>query len=111
MKAAVFHRPGKIQVDTVDGPRIEDVSDVILKVTSTAICGSVYDSLYDYFLIHRLYDKGITIRQGQAPVHKYIDQLIGLVAGGKVVLDDIISHTLPLSAAAHAYDIFHKKED
>ncbi|WP_245546848.1 alcohol dehydrogenase catalytic domain-containing protein [Pseudopedobacter saltans] len=40
MKAAVFHKPGDIRVDTVDDPRIEDSRDVILKVTSTAICGS-----------------------------------------------------------------------
>ena len=32
--------PGNIQVDTVDDPRIEDPGDVILKVSSTAICGS-----------------------------------------------------------------------
>jgi S-(hydroxymethyl)glutathione dehydrogenase/alcohol dehydrogenase len=40
MKAAVFHRPGKITYDTVPDPRIEQPGDVILKVTATAICGS-----------------------------------------------------------------------
>lgn len=40
MKAAVFHRPGKISYDTVSDPVIEQRSDVILRVTSTAICGS-----------------------------------------------------------------------
>jgi S-(hydroxymethyl)glutathione dehydrogenase/alcohol dehydrogenase len=40
MKAAVFHKPGDISYDTVDDPRIQDGRDVILKVTSTAICGS-----------------------------------------------------------------------
>jgi S-(hydroxymethyl)glutathione dehydrogenase / alcohol dehydrogenase len=40
MKAAVFHKPKDIRVDTVDDPRIEDARDVVLKVTSTAICGS-----------------------------------------------------------------------
>lgn len=40
MKAAVFHKPGDIRYDSVDDPRIEDFRDVILKVTSTAICGS-----------------------------------------------------------------------
>ncbi|RYZ92953.1 MAG: glutathione-dependent formaldehyde dehydrogenase, partial [Sphingobacteriaceae bacterium] len=39
MKAAVFHKPGDISVDTVDDPKIEDPGDVILRVTSTAICG------------------------------------------------------------------------
>jgi S-(hydroxymethyl)glutathione dehydrogenase/alcohol dehydrogenase len=40
MKAAVFNKPGDIRYDTVEDPHIELDSDVILKVTSTAICGS-----------------------------------------------------------------------
>ncbi|WP_394673767.1 zinc-dependent alcohol dehydrogenase [uncultured Chryseobacterium sp.] len=40
MKAAVFHAPGNITCDTVDDPEIQDANDIILKVTSTAICGS-----------------------------------------------------------------------
>jgi Threonine dehydrogenase and related Zn-dependent dehydrogenases len=40
MKAAVFHAPGVITCDTVDDPVIQDSNDIILKVTSTAICGS-----------------------------------------------------------------------
>ncbi|RYY27479.1 MAG: glutathione-dependent formaldehyde dehydrogenase, partial [Sphingobacteriaceae bacterium] len=34
-----------------------------------------------------------------------------LVTTEKVVLDYIISHRLPLSEVAHAYDIFKNKED
>ncbi len=30
---------------------------------------------------------------------------------GKVKLDDIITHRLPLSEISHAYSIFKKKED
>ena len=40
MKALVFHRPGHVEVNDVDDPRIEDPQDVIVRVTSTAICGS-----------------------------------------------------------------------
>ena len=40
MKAVVFHRPGKVQVDDVPDPEIEHPEDIILRVTSTAICGS-----------------------------------------------------------------------
>lgn len=40
MKAAVFHKPGDIRYDTMPDPRIELATDIILKVTSTAICGS-----------------------------------------------------------------------
>lgn len=39
MKAAVIHGPGSIKYDTVEDPKIIAQDDIILKVTSTAICG------------------------------------------------------------------------
>ena len=71
----------------------------------------VYGSNYDNFPVHTLFDKGIRVQFGQAPVQKYIDELMELTLSGKVILNDIISHRLPLSEASHAYDIFKKKED
>ncbi|MGN6179699.1 MAG: zinc-binding dehydrogenase, partial [Mucilaginibacter sp.] len=71
----------------------------------------VYGSPYNLFPVYRMFDKGLTIRQGQAPVLNYIDQLLHLVSSGKVVLNDIITHTLPLTQASHGYDIFEKKEE
>jgi S-(hydroxymethyl)glutathione dehydrogenase / alcohol dehydrogenase len=40
MKATVFHKPHDIRVDTVPDPIIEKPDDIIVQVTSTAICGS-----------------------------------------------------------------------
>lgn len=40
MKAVRYHKPKDMRVDTVDDPRLEDDRDIILRVTSTAICGS-----------------------------------------------------------------------
>jgi alcohol dehydrogenase len=71
----------------------------------------VYGTPFDNFPLGRLFDKGITMRFGQSQVHKNIDHLLNLVVQGKVVLDDIISHTLPLSEASRAYDMFKNKED
>lgn len=71
----------------------------------------VYISPFDNFPISQIFDKGIIIKGGQAPAHKHIDTLLGYVADGKVKLDDIITHRLPLSEVAHGYDIFKKKED
>ncbi|MBC6606457.1 glutathione-dependent formaldehyde dehydrogenase [Hymenobacter sp. BT188] len=71
----------------------------------------VYGSPYDNFPLHQFFDKGITLRGGQAPAQKHIDKLLKYVVDGKVQLDDIITHTLPLSQAAHGYDIFRNKKD
>jgi S-(hydroxymethyl)glutathione dehydrogenase / alcohol dehydrogenase len=46
MIAAVFHKIADVNVDNVPHPRIEHPEDIVLKVTTTAICSSdlhIYD--------------------------------------------------------------------
>lgn len=71
----------------------------------------VYGAYFDNFPVGQWFDKGFTIKGGQAPAHKHLDKLLGYVAEGKVRLDDIITHRLPLSEAPHGYDIFRHKKD
>lgn len=51
MKAVVYHRPYEINLETVPDPEIKDPREVILRVTSTAICGS------DLHIFHGLYPR------------------------------------------------------
>jgi threonine dehydrogenase-like Zn-dependent dehydrogenase len=69
----------------------------------------VYPTTYDNFPIGQFFDKGITLKGGQAPAQKHIDKLLQYVIDGKVKLDDIITHRLPLSQIAHGYDIFKNR--
>jgi putative ABC transport system permease protein len=82
---------------------------------STDVLGKTLrvDNLNDLdFPIGQFFDKGITLKAGQAPAHKRIDKLLKYVQEGKVKLYDIITHRLPLSQISHAYEIFkNKKED
>ncbi|MBC7851140.1 MAG: glutathione-dependent formaldehyde dehydrogenase [Chitinophagaceae bacterium] len=71
----------------------------------------VYPVHYDNFPLGQFFDKGLTLRGGQAPAHKHIDKLLAYVKEGKVKLDDIITHRLPLTQIAEGYSIFKKKED
>lgn len=71
----------------------------------------VYGTPYNNFPLHQMFDKSIKVMGGQAWVHRYIDHLISLVVDGKVILDDIITHNVPLDQATKMYDIFNKKED
>lgn len=103
LKAAVNFEIGSIKV-------LEMCFEAVRRMGTVSIMG-VYGSTYDNFPLHRMFDKGITIRQGQAPVHNYIDHLIGLVSEGRVVLDDIITHALPLDEAAKGYKVFNDKEE
>jgi threonine dehydrogenase-like Zn-dependent dehydrogenase len=71
----------------------------------------VYGMSYDNFPVGQIFDKALKLRFGQAPVQKDIDELISWVEERKIRLDDIITHRLPLSEAAHAYEIFCNKKD
>ena len=71
----------------------------------------VYPVHYDNFRLGQIFDKGLTVKAGQVPVHNIIDRLLGYVEQGKVTLEDIITHRMPLSEVSKAYEIFDKKED
>ena len=50
MRALCWHGKNKVQVDTVPDPRIQEPTDAIIKITSTAICGSDLH-LFDGFMM------------------------------------------------------------
>lgn len=89
---------------------LEKCMDSVRRGGVVSVVG-VYGSPYNNFPLYKWFDKGLTMRGGQAWVHNYIDHLLELVRDGKVVLEDIITHTVPLSEASRMYDIFNKKED
>ncbi|MFD2866382.1 zinc-dependent alcohol dehydrogenase [Mucilaginibacter antarcticus] len=103
LKATINFEKGSMKV-------LEMAFKAVRRNGTVTIVG-VYGSTYDNFPLHRIFDKGITLKMGQAPVLNYIDHLIDLVTEEKVVLDDIISHTMPLSEVTNAYKIFDEKED
>lgn len=95
-------------------PGTDKVIDLCMQAVKRAGIVTVvgaYGSPYDNFPVHRMFDKGLTLRFGQALVHTYIDELIEHIKEGRVVLDDIITHTLPLSQVSEAYKMFRDKED
>jgi S-(hydroxymethyl)glutathione dehydrogenase / alcohol dehydrogenase len=71
----------------------------------------VYGTNYDNFPLGQWIDKGVMIRAGQAPVHNYIDQLMDLVATGRIVLGDIITHSINLADVTEGYRVFNAKEE
>ena len=49
MRAVCWHAKSDVRVDTVDDPKIQDPGDAIIRITSTAICGSDLH-LYDGYM-------------------------------------------------------------
>ncbi|RYF90176.1 MAG: glutathione-dependent formaldehyde dehydrogenase [Chitinophagaceae bacterium] len=102
-KSVVNFEKGSIKV-------LEACMSAVRRGGTVSVLG-VYPTTYDNFPLGQFFDKGIIMKGGQAPAHKHIDKLLQYVVDGKVKLDDIITHRLPLSEVAHGYSIFKKKEE
>ena len=67
MKAVTYHGKGDMRVDTVPDPVIQHPRDAILKITSTAICGSDLH-IYDGFLPE--------MRKGDVIGHEFMGEVV-----------------------------------
>ncbi|HEX6985679.1 MAG TPA: zinc-dependent alcohol dehydrogenase [Planctomycetaceae bacterium] len=74
MKAVCWHAAGDVRVETVPDPKIEDPRDLVIKVTSTAICGSDLH-IYDGFL-------GPFMQKGDVLGHEPMGEVVEV--GGEV---------------------------
>jgi threonine dehydrogenase-like Zn-dependent dehydrogenase len=78
----------------------------------TISISGVYGGMADPLPVMQLFDKGLTVRMGQAHVKRWVDQLMPLLVDGDPLgVNDLATHLLPLGEAPHAYEIFQKKED
>ncbi|MCP2263059.1 zinc-dependent alcohol dehydrogenase [Promicromonospora thailandica] len=73
----------------------------------------VYGGAKDPLPMLRLFDKQVTIRQGQANVRRWTDDLLPLVQDPADPLGvlDLRTHRWPLERAAEAYAMFQAKDD
>jgi threonine dehydrogenase-like Zn-dependent dehydrogenase len=73
----------------------------------------VYGGEADPIPMMDLFDKGVTLRMGQAHVRRWSDEILPLLTGDgdPLGVGDLVTHRLPLDQAPNAYEIFKKKED
>jgi threonine dehydrogenase-like Zn-dependent dehydrogenase len=56
-------------------------------------------------------NKALTVKTGQTHVHKYVPILLNRIRKGEIDPTFVITHRMPLSKAAHGYEIFNEKRD
>ncbi|GAA0522252.1 zinc-dependent alcohol dehydrogenase [Paractinoplanes deccanensis] len=73
----------------------------------------VYGGQADPMPMMDLFDKGVTLRMGQAHVRRWSDEILPILTGegDPLGVDDLVTHRLPLEEAPHGYEIFKNKED
>jgi threonine dehydrogenase-like Zn-dependent dehydrogenase len=71
----------------------------------------VFGGFIDKFPSGSWMNRSITLRTGQAHVHRYMKPLLKRIENGEIDPTRVITHTLPLRRAPHGYDIFKHKKD
>src|SRR5690606_8069979 len=71
----------------------------------------VYGGMIDSFPFGAAFTKGLTFKMGQTHVQRYLPDLMRRIEQAEIDPAFIISHRLPLTEAAQAYEIFSKHED
>lgn len=90
---------------------LHNAIDVVRRGGTLSVVG-VYSGMVDPMPVDTIFDKQLTIRMGQANVRRWTDDLLPLLTDKDPLgVDDFATHHLALEDAAHAYDIFQKKED
>ncbi|KAB2352722.1 zinc-dependent alcohol dehydrogenase [Actinomadura rudentiformis] len=91
---------------------LHDAIEIVRRGGTISIVG-VYGGMTDPLPMLQMFDKGITLRMGQAHVKRWIDDLMPLLTGDgdPLGVEDLATHKLPLDRAPHGYEIFQKKKD
>jgi threonine dehydrogenase-like Zn-dependent dehydrogenase len=73
----------------------------------------VYGGMTDPMPMLRMFDKGVTLRMGQAHVRRWISALMPLLTDDTDPLGvmDLTTHRMPLEQAPEAYAMFQTKAD
>lgn len=80
-------------------------------VTSDAWANGVYGGFIDAFPMGAVMNRSLKIRTGQCHVHRYMPLLLEHITAGRIDPSFVITHHMPLSEAAHGYEIFVNKQD
>jgi len=107
LAAAVMEKAG---VDRLAA--LQTAFDIVRRGGTVSIVG-VYGGAADPISMMQLFDKGLTLRMGQANVKRWIDALLPLVSDAADPLGvlDLRTHRVPLEGAPGAYEMFQKKAD
>jgi len=71
----------------------------------------VYGGFIDKFPMGAIVNRSLTLKSGQCHVHRYMKPLLERIERGEIDPSFVITHTLPLTAAAEGYELFLDNRD
>jgi len=71
----------------------------------------VYGGFIDKFPMGAIVNRSLTLKSGQCHVHRYMKPLLERIERGDIDPSFVITHTLPLTAAAEGFELFLTNRD
>jgi threonine dehydrogenase-like Zn-dependent dehydrogenase len=117
-QAAVGLLPDKVAQPLTDKMAVDRLDALYAALKSvrrggTVSLSGVYGGEVDPLPMMEMFDRGITLRMGQAHVKRWVDDILPLLADDADPLGvlDLTTHQVPLEEAPHMYEVFQKKQD
>ncbi|MBU5267225.1 zinc-dependent alcohol dehydrogenase [Virgibacillus proomii] len=89
---------------------IQIATKAVRKAGTVQLTG-VYGGLYNMFPLGAFFARNVTLKMGQAPARAYMKKLYDQIVQERIDPTSIITHSLPLAAAAKGYDLFNDRKD
>ncbi|NMP24852.1 alcohol dehydrogenase catalytic domain-containing protein [Sulfobacillus harzensis] len=98
-----------VVIEAVGGPTTLSLAFQLVRGGGrVSALGVTAEAHWDYPLMTAL-TRDISFRVGLANIHRDIDEVLRLLASGRVDPTQVISHRLPLEDAAEGYRLFHQQ--
>jgi threonine dehydrogenase-like Zn-dependent dehydrogenase len=117
-QAAVGLLPDKVAQPLTDKVAVDRLDALYAALKSvrrggTVSLSGVYGGEVDPLPMMEMFDRGITLRMGQAHVKRWVDDILPLLADDADPLGvlDLTTHQVPLEDAPHMYEVFQQKQD
>jgi threonine dehydrogenase-like Zn-dependent dehydrogenase len=114
--AVGFEAKGSMTETVLTNLKLEGSSGAALRQAVAAVrrggvvsVPGVYAGFIHAFLFGDIFEKGITIKGGQTHAQRFMPELLRFIQAGDLSPEVIITHRLPLTAAAKGYEMFEKK--
>ncbi|HWF54272.1 MAG TPA: alcohol dehydrogenase catalytic domain-containing protein [Solirubrobacteraceae bacterium] len=109
IRAATEKRGVDATIDAVGHPDALDLAIRLTRNAGTVVATGVYAEPCQVHM-GLVWIKAITLKSGQANVIGHVDRVLGMLAAGTLDPSPLITHHMPLDAAADGYEIYDRRE-
>jgi threonine dehydrogenase-like Zn-dependent dehydrogenase len=107
----VYDRVKQAMMLESDRPHVFRQAVLACRKGGTVSVPGVYSGFDDKIPLGALMNKGLTIKTGQTHVQHYLRPLLEKIQNGDIDPSFVVTHRMPLEAAAEGYETFLNKKD